>query len=97
MDPSSFTISGAHRKLLEAHGLACCWEGPCGAVRLLERPSWFTAVPASSTVHTAASAMLAATPLPAKLHIHNPASNLQGTSKSVSVLSTLQPRQWLAK
>ena len=25
-----------------------CWLGPCGAVRLLLRPSWLTAVPASS-------------------------------------------------
>ena len=27
---------------------ACC-EGPLGAVRLLERPSWFSAAPCSST------------------------------------------------
>lgn len=27
----------------------CCWEGPCGAVRLLERPSWFTAQPRTAT------------------------------------------------
>jgi hypothetical protein len=26
-----------------------CWLGPLGAVRLLARPPWFTALPASST------------------------------------------------
>ena len=29
--------------------ITACWLGPCGAVRLLLRPSWFTAVPASSS------------------------------------------------
>jgi hypothetical protein len=28
--------------------MAACCAGPLGAVRLLERPSWLTALPASS-------------------------------------------------
>ena len=29
--------------------MTACWLGPFGAVRLLLRPSWLTALPASST------------------------------------------------
>ena len=33
------------------HPLACCWLGPLGAVRLLLRPSWFTAAPATTAAY----------------------------------------------
>jgi len=32
-----------------ASRIASCWLGPLGAVRLLARPPWLTAVPASNT------------------------------------------------
>ena len=53
-----------------------CWEGPLGAVRLLLRPSWFTALPlkTASTSAKAAWSTLAScccrriTPQPSPLH-----------------------------
>ena len=87
LDPIVFMPSGIRQlscQRRQACGLACCWDGPCGAVKLLERPSWFTAVPPSSTVHRGASDELASTPLAAKLHMRDPVSHWQGTDNIVS-------------
>ena len=40
--------------------MTCCCEGPLGAVRLLDLPSWFTAVPCTPTASKALSSLFTA-------------------------------------
>ncbi len=44
------THPGSISPVASAFATSLLWEGPLGAVRLLERPSWFTALPCNTAI-----------------------------------------------
>ena len=53
---SAVMLAGASSASSRAARMTACWLGPLGAVSVLLRPPWLTAVPASSTAQPPAVA-----------------------------------------
>ena len=62
----------------------CCWEGPFGAVRLLERPSWLMAQPSTALRCAASSAFCMLKPMATQAspltYLHGPLAGAETAS-----------------